>query len=71
MTPKREVTAEMKYVRNLGGFESLHINVGVTASAREDETIDQAFERVYKFVEDKLIEKMKAAEAELAANKEE
>lgn len=60
-----DVTAELKYVRNLGNFESIHIHVGVTDSVREGEKVNDAFERVYKFVEDKLVEKTKEVEKEL------
>ena len=34
---------------------------------REGENVDEAFARVYKFVEDKLIEKMQEIEKELKA----
>lgn len=53
------VNAELKFVRNLGNYESAHVTVGVSDTVREGENVDQAFERVYKFVEDKLEQKVK------------
>jgi hypothetical protein len=38
--------------------------LGVVDNARNGETVDQAFERVYKFVEDKLTAKIKEAQEE-------
>lgn len=52
------VNVELKFVRNLGNYESAHLTVGVTDSVRDGESADQAFKRVYKFVEDKLEEKI-------------
>jgi len=48
----------------LGNFQSLRFDFNVTDNARSGETVDQAFSRVYKFVEDKLTEKVKEAETE-------
>ena len=52
-----KVTVTLGYTHNLGNFQSLRLDLGVIDSKREEETIDEAFERVYKFVENKLIEK--------------
>jgi hypothetical protein len=41
------------------------LDLGVVDSRREGETINDAFERVYKFVEDKLTEKLTEAKAEI------
>jgi hypothetical protein len=59
------VSVELKYVRNLGNYESIHVLIGVSDSARKTESVSQATDRVYTFVENKLIEKMKEIEAEL------
>jgi hypothetical protein len=45
---------------------TLGLDLGVIDSAKNGETVDQAFERVYKFVEDKLTEKIKEAQEEAA-----
>ena len=52
-----KVSVTLGYTLNLGNFQSLRLDLGVIDSKREEETIDEAFERVYKFVENKLIEK--------------
>ena len=59
-----KVNVTLGYTLNLGNFQSLRFDFGVVDSKRNGETPDQAFERIYKFVEDKLTEKVKEAEAE-------
>ncbi len=60
-----KVNVTLGYTLNLGNFQSLRIDLGVTDSKRDGENTDQAFERVYKFVEDKLTEKIAEAKSEL------
>jgi len=60
-----KVSVALGYTRNLGNFQSLRIDLGVTDSKRDGENTDQAFERVYKFVEDKLAAKVLEAEGQL------
>lgn len=62
-----KVTVTLGYTLNLGNFQSLRLDLGVTDSRRDGENVDQAFERVYKFVEDKLTEKINEAKIELEA----
>jgi hypothetical protein len=52
-----KVSVTLGYTHNLGNFQSLRLDLGVIDSKREEESMDEAFERVYKFVENKLIEK--------------
>ena len=59
-----KISVALGYTLNLGNFQSLRFDFGIVDSKRENENTDQAFERVYKFVEDKLTEKVKEAEAE-------
>ena len=59
------VNAGLGYTRNLGDFNSLRIDVGVADDARQGESVQQAFDRVYGFVEDKLIEKVREVELEI------
>ncbi len=61
-----KVNVTLGYTLNLGNFQSLRLDLGVVDSKRGDETTEQAFERVYKFVEDKLTEKIKEAQEEAA-----
>jgi len=61
-----KVTVTLGYTLNLGNFESLRVDLGITDSRRDSETIEQAFNRVYEFVEQKLIEKTNEAKNEIA-----
>jgi hypothetical protein len=69
MTNNTSVRVALEFVRNLGNYESIRISIGVEDSLRQNETVDQATERVYTFVENKLIEKANEIEAELKGNK--
>jgi len=60
-----KVSVTLGYTQNLGNFQSLRIDLGIVDSKRDGEDIDQAFERVYKFVEDRLTEKVAEAKIEL------
>ena len=60
-----KVSVTIGYTLNLGNFQSLRLDLGVVDSRRNGETTDQAFERVYKFVEDKLAAKISEAKVEL------
>jgi len=59
-----KVNVTLGYTLNLGNFQSLRLDLGVIDSKRDSETTEQAFDRVYKFVEDKLTEKIKEAQEE-------
>ena len=60
-----KVSVTLGYTLNLGNFQSLRLDLGIVDSRRNGETADQAFERVYKFVEDKLTEKINEAKSEI------
>jgi len=55
----------LKFVRNLGNYESIHVDLGVEDFVREEENVDKAMERVYAFVEKKLVEKVATIDSEL------
>jgi hypothetical protein len=59
-----KVSVTLGYTLNLGNFQSLRLDLGVVDSKRDGENTDQAFERVYKFVEDKLTAKIVEAQSE-------
>ena len=59
-----KVSVTLGYTLNLGNFQSLRLDLGVVDSKRNGENTDQAFERVYKFVEDKLTAKILEAQPE-------
>jgi hypothetical protein len=60
-----KVNVTLGYTLNLGNFQSLRIDLGVVDSRRDGETIDDAFTRVYSFVENKLIAKVNEAKTEV------
>ena len=63
------VRVDLSFTRNLGNFESIKIGIGVEDDLRLGENVESATERVYKFVEDKLIEKTREVEEELKRGK--
>jgi hypothetical protein len=62
-----KVTVGLGYTLNLGNFQSLRIDVSVSDNKREGENTNDAFERVYKFVEEKLAEKVRESQDEAEA----
>ncbi len=60
-----KVNVTLGYTLNLGNFQSLRLDLGVVDNKRDGETTNEAFERVYKFVEDKLTEKINEAKEEI------
>lgn len=63
------VRVDLSFTRNLGNFESIKINIGVDDWVRDGEHINDATDRVYKFVETKLMEKVNEIEDELKSSK--
>jgi hypothetical protein len=62
---KAKVTVSLGYTLNLGNFQSLRVDLGVEDSERDGENINEAFNRVYSFVEEKLTEKVREASSEI------
>jgi hypothetical protein len=61
-----KVRVALKFVRNLGNYESIHIELGVEDYVRDTEAnVDIAMDRVYTYVENKLMEKVKEIEEDL------
>jgi hypothetical protein len=63
------VKVDLSFTRNLGNYESIKIGVGVEDDVRQGETVEAATERVYTFVENKLIQKTEEVEEELKRGK--
>ena len=63
------VKVDLSFTRNLGNYESIRINVGVEDDVRKGENVETATERVYAFVEKKLIQKTREVEKELNSGK--
>lgn len=60
-----KVRVALGYTLNLGNFQSLRIDLEVSDNKREGENTNDAFERIYAFVEDKLAEKVREASQEI------
>lgn len=56
MSDTPEVTLSLGWTRNLGNFESLRVDVGLSLPVKHGETVDATFEKVYVKLEQKLIE---------------
>jgi hypothetical protein len=59
------VKVDLSYTRNLGNYENIKVTLGVEDTARAGESVTVAMDRVYAFVEKKLIDKMSEIEKEL------
>jgi len=60
-----KVSVTLGYTLNLGNFQSLRLDLGVVDSKRDGESVNDAMERVYTFVESKLAEKINEAKSEI------
>lgn len=69
MTNQTNVKVELQFTRNLGNYESVKIGIGIEDYQRSGESIDEATNRVYNFVEKKLAEKVNEIEEELGNKK--
>lgn len=60
-----KVNVTLGYTLNLGNFQSLRVDIGVVDSVREGENTNEAMDRVYDFVEAKVVQKVQEAKQEL------
>lgn len=60
-----KISWSLGYTLNTGNFQSLRLDCQVHDYVREEESAKEASDRVYKFVENQLIEKLKEAREEL------
>lgn len=60
-----KVKVALGYTINLGNFQSLRIDLEIQDNKRDGENVNEAFERVYSFVEGKLQEKVAEAQGEI------
>ena len=60
-----KVSATLGYTLNLGNFQSLRVDLGVVDHVRQGETTNDAMDRVYTFVENQVIQKVKDAKESL------
>lgn len=60
-----KVSVNLGYTLNLGNFQSLRVDLGVIDHTRDNETTSEAMDRVYAFVEQKVIDKVQEAKSSL------
>jgi hypothetical protein len=65
MSDKTTVSVNLGYTLNIGNFQSLRVDLGCTDFVRDGENVDAAMDRVYTFVETKVINKIEAAKSEM------
>ena len=61
-----KVQWSLGFTLNTGNFQSLRLDCQITDYVREEETTKEASDRVYKFVEEQLSEKLSEARKELS-----
>lgn len=59
------VKVTLGWTANMGNFQSLRVDLGLEDFVREGEHVDDAVNRVYDYVERKLIEKLEETKKEL------
>ena len=59
------ITVDQSFKINLGNYQTMDIHIGIEDSPRNGENVNQAFERVYTFVQQKLVEKVAESEQAL------
>lgn len=52
------VTFSVGYTKNMGDFNSLRVDVGLSDSVQEGETLEEASDRVYSFVSEELVKRI-------------
>ena len=65
MSDKTSVSVNLGYTLNIGNFQSLRVDLGCTDFVRDGENVDAAMDRVYAFVENKVIAKIDEAKKEM------
>ena len=56
-----KVSVTLGYTLNLGNFQSLRVDLGIVDHVRDGENTNDAMDRVYNFVESKVVEKVQEA----------
>jgi len=69
MTSQTSIRVDLQFTRNLGNYENLKVGIAVEDFKRQGESTDEATDRIYQFVETKLIEKISEIEDELGKGK--
>lgn len=68
MNPTR-VKVGLRFLRNLGNYETVAVELGIEDNVRSGENVTAAMDRVYSFVEEQLIQRVQEIEADLSGSK--
>lgn len=68
MSDKTKVSVHLGFTANLGNFQALKVDLGVEDWTHDGENVDQAMDRVYHYVEKKLIKKLQDTQKEINAH---
>lgn len=68
LNPTR-VKVGLRFLRNLGNYETIAVELGIEDNVRNGENVSQAMDRVYTFVEEQLIQRVQDIEADLSGSK--
>jgi hypothetical protein len=68
MNPTR-VKVGLRFLRNLGNYETVAIELGIEDNVRSGENVTGAMDRVYTFVEEQLVQRVQEIEADLSGRK--
>ena len=61
------VIVNLGWTRNMGNFNSMRVDIGVEDDLRNGENVEDGFNRVYNYIEKKLLEKVDETEKEIKA----
>ena len=60
-----KVKVSLGFTANIGNFQAVRVDIGIEDHRRDGETMDAAVDRVYKYVEAKLEERLEDTVAEI------
>lgn len=66
---RTNVKVSLRFLRNLGNYETIAVEMGIEDWVRDGETASSAMDRVYDFVEEQLIRRVQDIEADLSGSK--
>lgn len=61
-----KVRVGLGFTMNLGDYQTARVDISVEDETRQDEGVNAAFDRIYAFVEGKLIDKQESLAKELS-----
>lgn len=64
MADIKEITVERAYTLNLGNYESARLGMTATAHLSEGDDVDEVYNNVTEFVEDKLAAEMEVLKSD-------